>query len=271
MKAYIKDGWQVTAKHFPIISILFLYQLLWGFFLYRFIGAIIVPLLKRYPDVMGTDSAAQLFLVEAQFQLLKTDIIYPYLWALAGLFGIRMVITPLINAGLFHSLQHISDKGGTTFFIGIRRSWKPVAIIYYAEQLLAFGPLLWLIPLCKRTAAESLSLADMTAALVPYLLCWILWCAAIRLLSLSLQFGAAAGQSFANSLMQASRTFLPLAGVSLAMWGIGILIGAASSAASLFWAGLLAVMLHQAHHFIRTWLKVWTLAAQHKAWKSKEV
>ncbi|CAM4468923.1 hypothetical protein [Paenibacillus tarimensis] len=269
MKTFIKDGWQVSAKHFPIISILFLYQLLWGFFLYRFIGAIIVPLLKRYPDATGTDSAVQLFLVEAQFQLLKTDIVYPYLWALAGLFGIRMVITPFINAGLFHSLQHASDKEGTTFFSGIRRSWKPVAVIYYSEQLLAFGPLLWLIPLCKRTAAASVSLTDMATALLPYLLCWMLWCAAVRLLSIALQFGAAAGQGFTSSLMQASRTLLPMAGVSLAMWGIGILIGAASSAASLLWAGLLAVMLHQAHHFIRTWLKVWTFAAQHKAWNSK--
>jgi len=269
MKTHIKGGWSRTVKHFPVISILFLYQLAWGFFIVRSIESVLVPLLKRYPDALASDSAVQLFVIEAQFQVMKTDLLQPYLWTLAGLFGIRMLLTPLINAGLFHSLHHASAAGGTRFFAGIRAAWKPVSAIYAVELLLLFAPLAWLVPLVSRALAESPSWSTLGWTVVPYTAGWLLWCAVVRLLSLGLQFGAVSGERFAASVLLAARSFLPAAGVTAAMWGIGALVGLTSSAVSLIWAGLFALILHQAHHFIRTWVKVWTYASLLETWQSK--
>ncbi len=269
MKAHIKSGWRRTVRHFPVISILFLYQLLWGFFIVRAVESVIVPLLLRYPDVLASDGAVQLFLIEAQFQVMKTGLLEPYLWMLGGLFGMRMLLTPLINAGLFHSLHHAADGGGTRFFAGIRAAWKPVSAIYAAELVLLFAPLIWLVPLVNRALAESATWAALGWSVIPYALGWLLWCAVIRLLSLGLQFGAVSGERFPGSVLLAARSFLPAAGVTAAMWGIGALVGFASSAVSMVWAGLFALILHQAHHFIRTWMKVWTYAALLETWQSK--
>jgi len=40
---------------------------------------------------------------------------------------------------------------------------------------------------------------------------------------------------------------------------------------SLFWAGLFALILHQGHYFVRTWLKVWTCSVQFEACRAKRV
>lgn len=124
MKQHLLQGWKLSTRHFSIVILLFLYQLLWGFFLYRCVNSIVMPLLKRYPDTMPSDSAVKLFLMEAQFRLVKTDLIEPYLWMLGALFLSRMLMTPFIHAGLLYSIHHTRDERGTHFLRGIRQAWK---------------------------------------------------------------------------------------------------------------------------------------------------
>jgi hypothetical protein len=38
---------------------------------------------------------------------------------------------------------------------------------------------------------------------------------------------------------------------------------------SLIWAGVLAVVIHQVYPFVRTIVKVWTVASQYNVWQSK--
>jgi hypothetical protein len=85
MKQHLKAGWSLTVRHIYVIIVLFVYQLLWGFFLYRLVDGLIVPLLRRYPGSGMPASAARLYLYEAEFRLMKTDLIQPYLWTFAGL------------------------------------------------------------------------------------------------------------------------------------------------------------------------------------------
>lgn len=269
MRSYVQGGWRRTVQHFPIIALLFIYQLAWGFFLFRAIEGLLIPLLKRYPDPLAAQGAVQLFLIEAQFQVMKTGLLIPYLWALGGLFAARMVLTPLINAGLFYSLQHATPDTGTRFLPGIRIAWKKVALIYGIEILMMFSPLFWIVPLVRRALAESPSWASLGLAVLPAALGWLLWCALVRYFSLGMQFGAAAGEPLVPSLRITSRSLLPAAAAALTVWGISVLVGLASSAVSMFWAGLFALILHQAHHFIRTWFKVWTYASVLEAWQSK--
>lgn len=54
------------------------------------------------------------------------------------------------------------------------------------------------------------------------------------------------------------------------MWGISVLAGLLVTSASLLWAGFFAVLLHQAYHFARTMLKVWTIATQFDCWHANK-
>lgn len=37
-------------EQFYILILLFIYRLLWGYFLYRFVRSALIPVLLRYPD-----------------------------------------------------------------------------------------------------------------------------------------------------------------------------------------------------------------------------
>jgi hypothetical protein len=270
MGAYIKQGWRLTIKHFYIVIMLFLYELIWGFFLYRMVENIVVPLLKRYPDAMHSDNAVRLFLTEAQFQLLKTDLILPYVWLFAGLLAARMLVTPLLNAGLLYSLRHLTDENGTRFLQGIREAWKPVALLYLVETALALAPAAWLLPNGLDALLGSASIQQLAEKTVPWAALWIAWAALLHLLFLAMQFGAVSRSGVMQGLWSGIRHILPLAGVSLLMWLIGAGLSLTVSAASMLWAGLVALILQQGFHLVRTIVKVWTVASQFGVWQSKQ-
>jgi hypothetical protein len=271
MNNHIKQGWRLTAKHFYIIILLFVYELVWGFVLYRMIEGIIVPLLKRFPDSSPVDGAVQLFLTEAQFQLLKTDIIRPYVWLLAGLLAARMLLTPFLNAGLIHSLHYTRDDGGTKFLQGIRSVWKPVALLYVIETTLALAPGFWLLPHGLETLLGSGSWTDLAQKAGPWAGGWLAWAVLLHLLFLAMQFGAVSGGGMFRSLWSGLRHFLPFAGISLIMWGFGLALNIMIASASMLWAGLAALILHQGYQLVRTIMKVWTVAAQYDVWQSRQV
>jgi hypothetical protein len=269
MKTHVINGWNRTVRHAGIIVFLFVYQFLWGFFLYRAIDGVLVPLLKRYPDPLAARGAVELFLAEAQFRIMKTDLLVPYGLALLGLLAARVLLTPFINAGLFHSLQHAEKKKGTTFFAGVRAAWKRIALIYAAELAAILTPLAWLLPLASRAFRASDGWSGLLRTLLPALAVWLLWCLLVRLISIGMQFGAAAGDGVLPSLSVTIRSLPAAAAAALAVWSIGAAAGLVSAAVSMVWAGLFAIILHQAQQFFRTWFKVWTYAAQYEAWNSK--
>ena len=271
MSTHLKTGWRLTVKHFYIIILLFLYELIWGFFLYRIIEGVVVPVLKRYPDSSPSHGAVQLFLAEAQFQLLKTDLIRPYVWLFAGMLAGRMLLTPLLNAGLFHSLHYTRDESGTKFLQGIHTAWKPVALLYIAETVMSLAPAYWLLPKALDALLASGSLVELARQIGPWAGGWLAWAALLHLLFLAMQFGAVSGNGILNALGHGLRQLLPLIGVSLLMWAIGGALSLTLASASMLWAGLIALILHQGYQLIRTIMKVWTVASQYDVWQSGRV
>lgn len=270
MRRHLKQGWWLTGQHFFIVIVLFLYELLWGFFLYRTIDSIITPLLQRYPGAEGGEDAVRLFLTEAQFQLMKTDLIHPYLWLFASLLAGRMLITPLVNAGLFYSLHASESEGGTRFLAGIRAAWKPVTLLYFLEVALTIVPGIWLVPRLYHALIGSDTLAELSASALPLAGGWFAGAVLLHLLFLAMQFGAVSGKGALGGLGDALKKLLPFAGVSLFMWAIGLALSLTAASVSMLWAGLLALILHQGFHFVRTIMKVWTVATQYAAWQSNE-
>ncbi len=140
MKKHMTQGWKLAVKHFKLITMLFLYQLLWGFFLYRYIDSVVTPLLRRIPGAAPSEHASQVFVTEAQFLLFKTNLVMPYLWVLGAFFLARMIISPLFQAGLLYSINHrMQGESSGHFLEGIRKSWKPIMLLYWVEAVLLRG------------------------------------------------------------------------------------------------------------------------------------
>ncbi|MCR2805282.1 hypothetical protein [Paenibacillus soyae] len=266
MKHQMLLGWRLTFKHMNMILVLFLYQLLWGFLVYRAIDDTVAPLLRRFPANAPTEQAVQSFLAEAQFQLFKTDLIQPYLWLLGGLFLARMLLTPLFNAGLFYSIHHQSSggEGGTRILEGIRKFWKPVVLLYWIGRALMIAPAWWLVPKWIDALRHDGASSSLLGEVAPGAAIWIAWVAIIHLLFLSMQFGSVSGDGILPSLWQSVRRFLSYAAISLIMWGIAALLGLLVGGVSMAWAGLFALIVHQGYPLIQTLLRVWTIATQYR-------
>lgn len=270
MKIYMKQGWRLAVKHFYLVLLLFLYQLVWGFFLYRYIDSVVSPLLRRFPSAAAYEHATQAFLTEAQFQLFKTDLVSPYLWLLGSLFIARMLMSPLFNAGLLYSISYQMREGGATRFLeGIRKAWKPVMLLYWLESVLIIAPAWWMIPRAMNALLQSDSLPDLLLALLPNAALWMLWGTVLHLLFLAMQFGAVSTMGILPALWHSIKHFISYAAISLVMWAAGAALGLVVTSLSLLWAGLLALIIHQGYHLMRTLIKVWTIAAQFNCLQSK--
>ncbi|WP_276357868.1 hypothetical protein [Cohnella caldifontis] len=271
MKAWLGKGWDMTVRHKYVGLLLFLYRLLWGFFLFRLVDSVVTPILARYPDLHPNANAIPIFLIEAEFRLLRTDLMDSLLWLLAGLLILRMIISPVIDAGLFYSFHHAGEGGGgTRMLAGIRSSWKPVVLLYAAENALILLPALRLIPMAKERFLASGSAGDWLQDLLPYAAGWLVWGFAVHLAFRCMQFGAVSRLGVLRGMSRALGRAVPLLAVSLAMAGIGFAASAAVSAFTVVWSGFAAVVIHQSFHFVRSLLALWTAASQFSVWRELE-
>ncbi|MBB6632972.1 hypothetical protein [Cohnella thailandensis] len=267
MRNFLLHGWELTLRHKYVLVVLFLYRLLWGFFLYRFIDSVVSPVLARFPDDHPNPDAVRMFFIEAQFRLFKTDISFEALALLAGMFLIRMIATPLINAGLFYSFRHSEDARGTKVLTGIRRSWKGVTALYWIESALTLAPLAWLVPKGYSMYLKEPALGAWLQNLLPYVLGWIIWSFAVHLLFQFMQFSSASDDPVLQGLLRACRRAVPLALVTLTLLGISLLASAVVTTAGFLWTGFAAVALHQAFQLVRSLLSLWISASQFEVWR----
>lgn len=266
MNGLLKKGWDMTVRHKYVVVLLFLYRLMWGFFLYRFVDAVAAPLLARFPSGHPNPDAAELFLIEARFRLMKTGLADETLWLLGGLFLVRMVLTPLLSSGVYYSFHHSDGKGGTKVLSGMRAAWKPVALLYGLEKAALLLPAFWLLPLAEARLAATPSLADWLIGLAPYAAAWAAGGFVLHLLFQFMQFGAVAREGALKGLTSALRKLGPLIAVSLILFGIGLAVSLTAWAVTLLWSGFAAIALHQGFHFLRSLLVLWTAASQYELW-----
>jgi hypothetical protein len=270
VKKWLGMGWNITLRHKHAGVVLFVYRLLWGFFLYRLADSVVTPVLARYPDLHPNADAIPLFIIETQFRLLRTDMMDSLLWLLLGLLCIRLIITPVINAGLFYSFFHAGEgKTGTQVLSGIRQVWKPVLLLHFLENALILLPAVFLLAKARNLLYATGSAALTMQKLLPYAAGWLIWLLALHLLFRCLQFGAASRLGLKTGFIGALRQALPLLGITLLMAGIGLAVSAAISASAYIWSGFAAVLIHQASHLIRTLLTLWTAASQFAIWKQQ--
>ncbi|UHA75260.1 carbamoyl transferase [Paenibacillus sp. 481] len=268
MKLYVHEGWTWLKDHVYIGIILFLYQLLWGFFLYRFIEDIVVPVLHRYPNPPPTELSAQLFIMESQFHLMKTSEYTPYLWTALAFIVVHMLLTPLIHAGLFYSMAH--SRVGLSFFKGIKTTWKSILFLYVLEMTVLLAPAYWFIPLAAKSLARHPSLQTLLTDLLPFALVWALGGWLLHHVFLFLKFGVASETALHRALGIGIRRLLPTLGLSALFMAIGLACSIAVTSAAFLWTGMTALILQQAFPAVRVFLKMWGLSARYAVWREAD-
>lgn len=269
MLHYMKHGLRAAWKQPFVVITLFVYQLLWGFFLYKMIASIIVPILHRYPGADQGMTARYLFYSEGQFQLMKTNLPDPYLWLLLVLLILRMVLNPIINAGVYYSLAHEQLNSGYRFVSGIRQLTLPYLVYYFIQTALTLLPIIWLGPKALTLIQHEVSLFGMATALLPWIAGYAAYGYLLHLGFMFIQFGKLYDIHPFSALIKFLRYSPLVIGLAFVLLCITGVFTAAAITASYIWAGLIGLMLYQLFPLLQMFCRVWSIAVQHELWNAK--
>lgn len=270
MWSYAVLGWSTARRSWFLLMLLFFYQAFMGFVLYKYVKSTVVPILHRYPGSDLNEAASRLFWLEAEFYLTKTDLIHPFLWAFAGFLLLRMLATPLLNGGVYHALAHPDEAGRKAFAKGVKTHARPFLLLYALQTLLSFAPFLWLLPRVADAIAPAYDGTAVAIAAAPYALGWFAYQGLIELAFMYIGFGIVGGRGGWAGLAVFARRALPAIGLGLATFAIASIAAVAAAAFSLWQAGFLALLLHQAYPLLRSLLKLWTISSQHHLWSASK-
>ncbi|UJF33631.1 hypothetical protein [Paenibacillus hexagrammi] len=269
MTSYMKSGFRAAVQQPFAVIVLFLYQLGWGMALYKMVQSVLVPLMHRFPGSSQPKLAMQLFLAEGQFQLFKTDVSYSYLWTLVILLGVRMLLTPMLNAGIYYSITHTEQNAGYRFFKGIRELSLSFFLCYAARVALTMLPLIWLIPEVQSIYAHSTSYESAALSMLPWLGGLLAYGFILHLLFMHVQFALALRSGIIATIGAFLRHLLPIVTIALLLViGSGLLAGVTVTA-TYIWAGLLALMIYQLFPLFNMFLQMWALTSQYHLWSAK--
>lgn len=265
----MKTGLRAALQQPFAVIALFLYQMGWGALLYKLVQSVLVPLMHRFPGGGQPKQAMQLFLAEGQFQLLKTDLSHSYLWWLAALLGARMLLTPMLNAGVYYSLTHRHQNAGYRFFKGIKELTLPFLITYFVRMVLSLLPLLWLLPKVQTIYAHTTSYEEAALQMLPWLLGLLSYGFLLNLLFMYVQFAIAARIGIISTFITFIRYSLPILGLALLILLISGLLTGITVTATYIWAGLVALLIYQLYPLFNMFLQMWAITSQYQLWTAK--
>ena len=268
---FIRNGWTSAGKQFPVAILIFLYQLVWGMFLFKILHNIIIPVLQRYPDPGPGELSRYLFLMEGQLGLESNSGLKLYAAIILGLALIRVIVTPLIRAGIYHSLleEHEHQGAGWLFFEGICKRWRVVSLFYLAELLISLAPAYWIVPKLLSKLSQLLSADYQTliyAALL--LLGWGIWVYIMKRCLEYMLLGSLSRTGMINSLIWCIRKFPQVALISILLGLVSLALGASFTAGSWIWTGMLGLVIHQIYPLLSSFLGIWQIGSQFHLWRS---
>lgn len=271
MSHFLRQGFQIMKSHFKIVLLLFMYHALWGFILYRTVNHIVTPILQRYPDLSGQSDAVKLFWMENQFQLLKTDMIMPYAYTFLIMLFIRMLITPFLQAGLYHSIhQHAIQGGGTFFLQGISTKWKKITLLYWLKNIAILVPLsIYVQPIISKLLLTNGSGTLLTSNWGWNLLLLIMWSLIIQAIFYLLQLGTAWEIGILPMLKKVSLHAIAFCSVTIVISLLYVTLSTGIHLLSLLWVSIVSFIVYQALPLFRTLMDVWLIASQYKTLDSK--
>lgn len=271
--SYVRRGWSALKGQFPSVIILFLYQLLWGLFLYRLVDTAVTALLQRYPDPPPTQLSRILFVLEGQINLWSNPDVRLYFGLLAGMTVFRMALTPFIQAGILYGLVPEDTRAqGLPLFRGMKEFGKPVALFYVLELLLILLPSIWIVPKLLSLWPGLLGAGahfSTWAAGLGFPLGWIVYGWLIRQLLLFAQFGYLFKVGIGSSLLLCCKHLFQGIGISVILGAFGLIVFFLFGTVSWIWTGMLALILQQTYPLFRSTFKIWRVTSQFHLWQTK--
>lgn len=262
----IKEGWTLVRLHFFIVILLFIYRLAWGIFNYKYTASGVIPLLLRYPGSEQGPLNQTLFWMESQIALMQNSSVHRYFLIMLAVIVFRLLLTPLLRAGVYYSLHNGKQPGQRSFLTGIRLFWRSSLFYFTVETCLLLLPGYWIVPhVAHHLSGDPLLIVT---RLLPYVALWGAFAWLTRQCLMYMQFGTISGRGAWFSLTCCMRRIISGSGISITLGVATLVLLSLFSASAWLWTGLLALLLHQTYHLISALFTIWHTAAQYHVWNT---
>lgn len=268
IKNALKEGFHLARRQTFSVVFLFIVQLVWGVSFFRFAGKQIVAVMERFPPAEFGGERVNLFINESMLLIERTDLAKPALWGLLVYVAVRLLLTPMLHAGIYNSLHDAHGPRGTTFIHGLRHFGGSFTWLYWLRLLLTAIPLYPAVPSVLRSWQTAHSFGDLAAGVLPWVIGIAIYGSILKLLFLYIQLALIADAGLFGSLLLACRKLVPICGVALSVFGIASALALLVFAASFYWAGFVAIVLYLGYPLVQIWLRIWAVAAQYRFWIS---
>lgn len=272
----LRRGWHSTRQMPLIVSLLFMYHIIWGIWLFRIFTKVTSPALVRMPD--HESPLFHMFAAESEFHLMKTDAVWPYVGALGLLLLLRAMLAPLWNAGVLNTIHEApsSIKGEwKAFYQGIRNYALFFGLIGIIQALLAVLPLFGLCPYLYAQLQQAGDLQLWLKQAVWWIAAYAVYLALLRMLVYVLWFARLHNSGWRECLRSWQHSMLRFVLAALPM---ACLIGLVSfisqsvlGSVSFIEAGLLALILYHGVMFVRLWCKLWECGSLYACWRNRSI
>ncbi|MFS1511198.1 hypothetical protein VQL36_01990 [Chengkuizengella sp. SCS-71B] len=266
----IKQGLKTTNQNMVYILLFSMYQLVCGILLFQWIESVIISISLRFPDSSIMD-ARQLFIIEGQYLITDGDFMLKFLSPLLIFIGIRWIVSPLLNAGLFYAIHHKESKSDKPLFLqGVIKLGRSFFIISCIHLLFFSLPLYWIFPFLKNTLETYTTPYSLLWNVTPVLIAYIVYVWIIHILFMYIQWGKTTSNNITSPVVFMLKNIVITNGLSLI---IIIIIGVFTAlffSVSMMWVGFWAIIINQIQYFIRVYLKVWEISTQYHFWLHKK-
>ncbi|PDO10712.1 MAG: hypothetical protein BLM47_05755 [Candidatus Reconcilbacillus cellulovorans] len=269
MVTALRAGWRSLGRQRFALTALFLHHLAWGWVSYRFWRSVVEPFWLRFPGGVS-EEAERLFAAELMFRLLRSGEVASVLVAIVALTAVRFTLHSAIAAGIVHSLHRPDLNAGFRFVEGIRRWWAAFAAWDAVRLALSAAPAYWVWQEARDALVSAGEWRSAAAELAPWLAGWIVWTAALRLLTLYAQIGLAGGTGWRSGMAAALRNATAAVGIWAAIVACTGLVSLATLAVAFVWAGFGALIVYQAAHALHALLRLWGTAAHYRIWADRK-
>lgn len=262
----LKEGWSRLIRIPSILTLLIFYQIFWGIVLYAAVQTFVAPLIARIPLHEPNSAEFQMFLIESQFRLLKTSDAKLALIGFISLFIVRMLCTPLLNAGLFHVVQQSDSRTSTTksdlalFGQGCKTHAASFYVLHFVQWFVYALPILGIILFADNFSLNTY-LNDRSGLFITTIIFYILFANYVRLLFTYLLLGKSSFTDWKQSLTIFLRGIFTLTAISLLILLFYLIFYSTISIATVAMASLIALSIHFAAQGIRALFKTWEIAA----------
>lgn len=265
----LREGLRLARSQLFALIVIFLLHLAWTLLFYRFIEVRVIDVMKRLPPTELGGARLQLFMNESSLLLERTDLATRTLWILLAYMVIKLVITPMLHAGIYTSILDSHRARGTIFIEGMRNFGGSFTWLYLLRLALTAIPFYWAVPALFRSLNESASILQLVLSLVPWILGIGLYGGMLKLLFTHILFALVLNKPLLPSLWFSLRRLPLLSGLALSIFGIAFVCGAIAYGVSIYWAGFWSIVIYLFYPLLQIGCKMWSIAAQYSYWNTE--